>query len=82
MEPARLTYTALIAAEIRAAMARLAINQSDVTAATGMTPATLSRKLSGQGRFTVAEVADIADCLGITVSELARRAEQSQVGAA
>lgn len=82
MEPPS-SYNALIAAEIRASMARSAISQSAVVEATKMSPAGLSRKLSGQGRFTVGEVADIAACLGLTVSELARRAEQqNSVGAA
>jgi len=64
-----------LAAEVRAEMARQGITAAKVAAATDISPASLSRRLNGTGEFTVAEMFRVAAFLGLTLSDLLRRAE-------
>ncbi len=54
-----------IAAEVRATLARHQRRASEVAQALGCSPSTASRKLNGKTPFTVADLATIADLLGI-----------------
>lgn len=64
-----------LAAEIRAEMARQGETAVRVARAIGLSPATLSRKINGRRELLVTEAAEIAEHLGVSLSELARRAE-------
>lgn len=64
--------------EVREAMKAAGLSHRDMSGITGIPLVTLSRRLSAQGKgFTVAEVLDIADALGLSLVELAIRAERS-----
>ena len=67
-----------LTAEVREAMKAAGMSHREMATATGIPPVTLSRRLSGQGKgFTVVEVLAIADVLGISLVELALRADRS-----
>lgn len=67
-----------LTAEVREAMKAAGMSHREMAAATGIPLVTLSRRLSGQGKgFTVVEVLAIADVLGISLVELALRADRS-----
>ena len=67
-----------IAAEVRAAMAASGLSQRDLAARTGLPLVTLSRRLTGKGKaFDIEELARISDALGLSIVELAIRAERS-----
>ena len=71
-----------IADEVRAAMARAGISQRDLADRTGLPLVTLSRRLTGKGKpFDVGELALIADVLGLSLVELAIRAERASARA-
>lgn len=67
-----------LTAEVRDAMKAAGVSHRDMSAKTGIPLVTLSRRLSGQGKgFTVVEVLAIADALGLSLVELALRADRS-----
>lgn len=67
-----------MAGEVRAAMGHAGISQRDLAATTGLPLVTLSRRLTGKGKpFDIGELALIADTLGLSLVELAIRAERS-----
>lgn len=67
-----------LTAEVREAMKAAGMSHRDMSEITGIPLVTLSRRLSAQGKgFTVAEVLTIADALGLSLVELAIRAERS-----
>lgn len=66
-----------LVAVVRDAMRALGRSQRDISEATGIPLVTLSRRLSGAGKgFTVEELLAVADALGISLVELAVRAER------
>lgn len=67
------SYSEQVAGEVRAAIARANLTQSAVSAKTGISGATLSRKLSGKVAFDVDEIALIAEALGLVTYELMPR---------
>jgi transcriptional regulator with XRE-family HTH domain len=64
---------ARVAGEIRAELARQGKPVASLAAGTGISPASLSRKLNGRSAFYFEEVAAIAAFLGLPVSELSAR---------
>ena len=64
-----------LAGEVRAEMARQGVTAATMAQATDISRASLSRKLNGRNEFTVAEMFRVAEFLGMTLSDLLRRAE-------
>ena len=66
---------ARIAGEIRAELARQNKTASALSKATGISPATLSRRLRGDKPFFLEELEDIARFLDLPLSEITGRTE-------
>lgn len=79
MEPAPsgspTTYSDALAAEVRAGLGRAHLSQTDLAAAIGVSPATMSRKLTGQHPFNTDELERIAAHLRVSPSSLLAAAE-------
>lgn len=58
------------------------LSQRDLSVATGIPLTTLHSKLKGHRSFTVIELASIAEALRLSLTELALRAERSQLAKA
>lgn len=69
------TYSAALAAEVRAALGRAGLRQSHLATATGISRAVLSRKLSGRQAISADELLVIAEALGVKASDLMAQAE-------
>ena len=67
---------AAIARQIKAEMAAKDWKQSDLSRATGIINSTLSRYLAGGRDIPLPVFADIANALGLSMIELAQRAER------
>ena len=65
-----------IAAEIKAETAAIGWKQADLAKATNMQPSTLHRYLSGARDIPMPVFAGIASALGLSMVELAQRAER------
>ncbi|GAA3510363.1 hypothetical protein GCM10022234_00810 [Aeromicrobium panaciterrae] len=63
-----------IAAEVRAAMGRHNITAKAISVATGIPPATLSRKINGLVGFTLEELFKVTQALNISAADLIREA--------
>jgi transcriptional regulator with XRE-family HTH domain len=61
--------TELVAAEIRAEMARQRVSHADVAAKLGVSRPWLSRRLSGDTSMSVDDVAKIAEALGVPLAQ-------------
>ena len=59
-----------VAGDIRAAIGRAQVRQSDLADRTGIHPSKLSRRLSGHSAFTITELTSIASALDLTFAEL------------
>lgn len=59
-----------VAAELRGHLARQRLRQIDVSAGTGISQASLSRRLSGRGSFTIDELTRLAAFLEIDCDQL------------
>jgi transcriptional regulator with XRE-family HTH domain len=59
-----------VAAEVRAEMARQQVNQQQVAEVLGFSRQALSRRITGEIPFDVAELGQIAHFLGVPVSRL------------
>jgi len=70
------THAEKVAAEVRASLARSGMPQSDLAQATGMSNASLSRKLKGRQPFYLDELMMIAPILGTSASALVAAAER------
>ena len=67
-----------LTAEVREAVKAAGLSQRDLAGRTGIPLVTLSRRLTGQGRgFTVDELLRIGEALGLSLVDLALRAERS-----
>lgn len=64
------TRTALVAANIRAEIARQRVSQRMLAEGLGMSPAALSNRLTGMTPIDVNELDAIADLLGVTPGSL------------
>jgi transcriptional regulator with XRE-family HTH domain len=64
------TYQALVASEVRAAIARVGVTQKQVAFALGQKEAWLSRRTKGHTPFTPDELAAIAAYLHVSVATL------------
>lgn len=71
-----MNYRPQIAAEVRAEMGRQKYNTSKFAAAIGIPRSRLTPRLSGEIAFDTDELALVAAELGLSVTELIRRAEQ------
>jgi len=58
-----------VATEVRAEMARQRVSQDALAAAIGMSQAAVSRRLSGDIPFDVAELEDVATALRVPISQ-------------
>lgn len=67
---------AALAAQIKAEMAVKDWKQSDLAKAAGMQNSTLSRYLSGERDMPMPIFAEIANALGLSMVELAQRAQR------
>ena len=67
---------AAIAAEIKAEMAAIDWKQADLAKATNMQASTLYRYLSGARDIPMPVFAEIANALGVSMIELAQRAQR------
>lgn len=63
------TYQQRVAAEVRAEMARQDVTAQSIAPAAHISPATLSRRLSGTSPFSVAELEAVAGALGVEPSD-------------
>lgn len=61
---------------IRVEMARLGINQSRLAELSGVNVSMLSKRLNGTGVFTVVDLENLANALGVAPHILIERAEQ------
>lgn len=67
-----------LTAEVREAMKAAGVSQRELAAETGIPMVTLNRRLNGQGKgFTVSELITAGEALGLSLLELAIRAERS-----
>jgi transcriptional regulator with XRE-family HTH domain len=57
-----------VAAEVRAEMARKKVSQQEVARRLGVAQQTISRRITGEIPFDVAELAKIAEILGVPLS--------------
>lgn len=77
-----------VADEVRAELARQRKTATELAVVLGITPHTAGRRLNGGTPFNIIELFSVGTWLGLTVAELARRAElatqadSSQDGAA
>lgn len=67
---------AAIAVQIKAEMAAKDWKQADLSKATGIVGSTLSRYLAGARDIPLSVFAEIAKALGLSVSEIAARAQR------
>jgi hypothetical protein len=67
-----LTFAFRLAAVVR----EHGVGVAEICAATAVSPPTACRRLTGETPFTVPELAEIADTLDVSVSDLVREAEQ------
>lgn len=67
-EPDRLTE--IVAAEVRAHMARARINQTQLAGALGLTQSSVSKRLRGVVAFNTDELQTVANLLGVHPAEL------------
>lgn len=63
------SVTAAVAAEVRAEVARKQISQDKLAAQIGCSRQSLNRRLTGATPFDVAELAAIADALGVPMAQ-------------
>lgn len=61
-------FTATVAAEVRAEMARQRITQESLADSLGVAQQTISRRLTGEVAFDLAELERIAGILGVPLS--------------
>ncbi|MDV7192647.1 MULTISPECIES: helix-turn-helix domain-containing protein [Mycolicibacterium] len=71
------TPAEVVAAEVRAGMARKRLTQVVLAERAGMATSTLSRRLTGESDFTVGELYRIADVLGVPAAALLANVEKA-----
>lgn len=59
-----------VAAEVRAELARQQMSQSELAKRLGVAQQTVSRRMTGEVPFDIAELATIAELLGVPMSQL------------
>ena len=65
----RSEHRQIIAAEVRAAVARKRVRLDELSAATGIARSTLSNKINGNSDFTVSELVEVAIALDVSAAE-------------
>lgn len=70
-----------VAETVRVALDTAGISLREVTRSTGIPNSTLSRRMTGNSSFTLAEIYQIAGLLQVLPSELIRRAESEPISA-
>jgi transcriptional regulator with XRE-family HTH domain len=65
------TYSAAVAAEVRAEVARQQLGQQELAIRLGWSQPTLSRRLTGAAVFSTEEIEQLAEVLGVPVGQLA-----------
>jgi len=68
--------TAALLGEVRAEMARRGLNLTSLAEATGMSQASLSRKLRGETGLMLADALVVCDALHVTLPALLRRVDE------
>jgi transcriptional regulator with XRE-family HTH domain len=71
-----------VADEVRAELARQRKTASELASVLGITQHTAGRRLNGGTPFNLVELFSVASWLGLTVEEIARRAEHAASAAA
>lgn len=71
------TYAEGIAAEVRAEIARQRKTVQGLAVVLGSSQSTASRRYLGEVPFDMCEMFDVADWLGVTVTEFDRRARET-----
>lgn len=66
----------LVAGEIRAELARQRRSQAELATQLGVSRPWLSRRLSGETPLSVGDIANIADALGVALSDLMAPVDQ------
>ena len=70
--------SAEVSEAVKSAIKAAGLSQREVATAAGIAPSTLSRRFTGRGRpFLVSELFDIANVIGVDVSDLVRAAEDA-----
>lgn len=72
----RSPLTAALAAQLRAERAAAGLTQADLAKASGISRVQLARIEGGERTLDVAQAADIAKALGLTLVEFVQRAEE------
>lgn len=70
-------YTAALAAEIRAELARQGHRARDLSRSSGIPESSLSGKLKGERGMSAYDLSLIAQFLGVSMQELSHRAEEA-----
>jgi transcriptional regulator with XRE-family HTH domain len=70
------TPAKIVAANVRAEMARQQIRQSDVARALGIGQASVSRKLAGEVPFDVGQIVDLAVLFGVSTARLFEHSDE------
>lgn len=63
-------YAQAVAAEVRAHAARKQMHGTDLVPVLAISQNSVSRRMTGKQPFTVDELADVADALGVEVADL------------
>lgn len=71
-----------VAGAVRAEVARQRRSRLDLARAIGVSRATVDRRLAGEQDFTVTELQDAADFLGVKAADLLAETDGDRVGAA
>jgi transcriptional regulator with XRE-family HTH domain len=71
-----------VAGAVRAEIARQRLSRLDLARAIGVSRATVDRRLAGEQDFTVTELQDAADFLGVRAADLLGETDGDRVGAA
>lgn len=68
-------YRRIVAAEVRAAMGRAGVNQTQLAKRINMSPSALSQRLTADRPFTTDHLFEIAEVLGVDPLSLLKRPE-------
>jgi transcriptional regulator with XRE-family HTH domain len=72
------TYGEKVAAEVRAVAARKRVTGQRLAHAVGMTPMSMSRRMTGHQPFDIDELAAVATALGVRVEDLLPHLDSNQ----
>ncbi|HEY0216633.1 MAG TPA: helix-turn-helix transcriptional regulator [Cellulomonas sp.] len=75
-------FTASLAEVVAGQIKSAGLSQRDVSSRAGVPLVTLSRRLTGRSPFNIAELVAVASVLGVSVVDLALKAERAATSAA